>query len=386
MFTLLVLFCALTTISTGHISSCPDVNPLAFWMVHGPTAQRPPAIEAREFAMMGTTPPCRTIGRGFNGFTHLVSFVEMNITNTTPAGFLDQLPVTIEISDPGNDTRPCCFNWGVSNRYNVYAVAITKDEYTVAELYGPTATTSGGPLCAGVDGNISAAIVSICYTPVLSVEFVSASYTTWYDVAWNLTVSPAAARAVVCASSDVYARTFRVTATASEFVSLGHTVSGGFEAFGTVDAGAAAAWVVSSDALGRTVVTTIALTCVPHDSDGVTCTFDSQIDHTLVPISVVASVRPPSPGQEQAGFACISLGEAVPQIMRGNDYVLFWNHETTLANGVITSVPTIVGPFVVLASITAETGVHTYSTVLTFPSRPSIFVESVLSLETTECV
>lgn len=385
---LLALFTLALAVS-GHVSSCPDVNPLAFWMMSGPTVKLSPTVESRTLELtVGDLPSCRQLGRGFNGRTRLVSLSGAAFTNDTPPAFLDPLPVDIAVIDAGDNATPLCFGWSVPPGYNVYTVAVTIGGATAVESYAPTARTSGGPLCAALPGNGSLAVITVCYARAAGVTFDTVAWDSWYDVAWNLTVAPALTTAILCQSppgSGRFRSTHRVGAVADRLIPARRVVSGTFEVTGIRDAGAVSAWIVSAGATGAAIITPATVECVDPGWAGLVCGFNLSIDPTMTPVSAVAIARGRG-GDLLDGIACESVGAELVQAVRASDYLLAWDG-TALAAGMVDAFPTILGPFDVPGSIPSDSGNRTILADLSFPDddMPHMTASTRLTLMITEC-
>jgi hypothetical protein len=389
-----ILLFALIYLASGHVSSCPDVNPLAFWMISGPRAQPPdPTVKTRVFAVYGNKiPTCNTIGRSFNGQTHLVAFTGANLTNTSLPGFLDGLPVTIDVTDPGNETDPLCFEWNVTQGYNVYIVAATAESYTSVYSYGPTPVTTGGPLCTAVPTNESNVVIALCYAPAVDVTFYGPIlHDAWYEVAWNATVTPSSSLAVVCDQHlppplrSRYYKTFVVTANATRVFPTFRIVSGSFTVLGTDEADAVSAWVVSADGGNGTVLTPLTASCGPTGSGALNCSFGCPIDPELSPVSVVATARSPLAGTLD-GVACASVPPETVWATRRSVYSLSLREEQ-LSAGVVSEFPTVLGPFDVrLAFESVPSDLQIAATIGFVDGMPDITVTASLTMTMVECL
>jgi hypothetical protein len=372
----IAILALLIAAAMGHVSSCPDANPLAFWKLGGPGAYRPRSIEIREFSIPGVLPTCRDLGRGFNGLTHLVAFAGTNYTNASLPGFLDALPASIGVVMPENSSDPLCFNWSVPSGYNVYLVAVSTIPETIVEWYSPTPMTSGGPICAPLPGNASTVIITLCYAPTVDVAIGEVLHESWYSTPWSLTVAPDAVLGVVCASAtDPYRRSIDITATPSAPVPTRRVVSGSFDVFG--NSGAAAAWILVTAGDNATEILPADVACA--GSDPIHCAYSCSVDPTSMPFSVVATARAPSSGTLD-GVACAAVPAETIQEVCGSDCILSWD-DLVLVD---TRLP-YVGAVDLLESPTPGTYVHAATLASTSCGLPNITAPVTLTLISTDC-
>jgi hypothetical protein len=401
-FVILLSILATVSVVSGHASSCPDANPIMFWKLLGPGALNPPVVSTRELFILGGMPACRAIAYGFNGPTHYAWFPGVNSTNTSmPTLPADPLPAYVDIMTPDNETEPLCFYWSVPRGYNVYAAAATTGNYTVVETYSPTPASSGGPICTEEPWDGVPSLFTLCYVPAVDISFGGgvdgwrALHEVWYAVSWNLTTTPSVALGVVCAPPHApvaHSRMFRVEAVATGSAPVERVVSGMFDVVGTGDSGAVTARVVSSDVGGSTVVTPARVWCDAPDpyTGAMSCTFYCQLDPTLAPVSVVAMAQGVFDLNATVldGVACAQVAPEIVRDVRGSDYVLTWDHGTTLDAGTVGGAfPVRLGPFDVRVTLPPNPNTYSYSASLAFPEFDiaDISAASTLMLTSAPC-
>lgn len=109
------------------------------------------------------------------------------------------------------------------------------------------------------------------------------------------------------------------------------------------------------------------------------------MDPTLDPTWIVVRVKAGFMSSILSGVACAPVPPEEVTWMRGNEYTMLWNDQTTLFSGTVNQFPHVLGPVEVTTPVPSEPGVVNLATTVVLNDLPDVVATARLTVTTTDC-